>query len=99
MKNYNNEGNPEFLNNYLVHLKVVQLHSERTIQEYYLDIRLFLKFFLSGKSGTAEDIEDISISGMTEQELRDITVTDIYNFIFYASDERNNADKARYRKI
>ena len=99
MKNYNNESNPEFLNSYLVHLKIVQLHSERTIQEYYLDIRLFLKFYLSGKLGTDDAVEDIDISGMTEQDLRNITVTDIYNFIFYASDERNNADKARYRKV
>lgn len=99
MKNYNNESNPEFLNSYLVHLKIVQLHSERTIQEYYLDIRLFLKFYLSGKLGTDDAVEDIDISGMTEQDLRNITVTDIYNFIFYASDERNNADKSRYRKV
>ena len=44
MKNYNNSDNPEFLNDYLVHIKVVKMLSERTIQEYYLDTRLFLKY-------------------------------------------------------
>ena len=96
MKNYNSAENPEFFNEYLIHLKIIRLLSERTISEYYLDTRMFLKF-IHGSSDQA--IEYVVISDMTEAELKKITVTDIYNFIFYASDERNNADKARYRKI
>ncbi len=99
MKNHNSAENPEFLNKYLVHIKIVQLLSDRTIDEYYLDIRLFLKYIYASKYNTDQDIEDVQIKAMTESDLRGITVTDIYNFIFYASDERNNADKARYRKI
>lgn len=44
MKNYNTTENPEFLNEYLVYLKIVKLLSERTISEYYLDTKMFLKF-------------------------------------------------------
>ena len=44
MKNLNNNSNPEFLNDYLVHIKIVQLLAQRTIEEYYTDIRLFLRF-------------------------------------------------------
>ena len=99
MKNYNNSENPEFLNDYLVHIKIVQLLSERTIQEYYLDVRLFLKYVYESTHNTGADIEDVSIKDMQESELRKITVSDIYSFIFYASDERKNADKARYRKV
>ncbi|MBR4627910.1 MAG: tyrosine recombinase XerC [Ruminococcus sp.] len=99
MNNYNTPDNPEFLNDYLVHIKIVQLLSERTIQEYYLDIRLFLRFIIFSKSGSDAAPEDIDISGMKPSDLRDISVADIYNFVFYTSDERSNADKARYRKI
>lgn len=95
----NNDENPEFLNNYLIHIKVVKMLSERTISEYYLDIRLFLKYYWESINDTGKEIEDISIKDMTEADLKKITVSDIYNFIFYASDERRNADKARYRKI
>lgn len=91
----NSGDNPEFLNDYLVHIKVVKMLSERTINEYYLDTRLFLKFIHS----KGEDVDDADISKMTEDELRKITISDIYGFIFYAADERNNLDKARYRKI
>lgn len=99
MKNYNSPDNPEFFNEYLVHIKIVQLLSERTIQEYYIDIRLFLRFIYENNHNTGKNIEDINISAMSVNELKNISVSDIYNFIFYASDERNNADKARYRKV
>ena len=99
MNNYNNSGNPEFLNEYLVHLRLVQLLSERSIQGYYEDIRMFLRYVHQDRNDIDCDIEDIDISDFPLEKLRDITVTDIYNFIFYVSDERHNSDKARYRKI
>lgn len=99
MKNFNNSSNPEFLNNYLIHIKIVKLLAERTIEEYYTDIRLFLRFVYENHHNTGKDIGDIDIKDMDVSELRQITVSDIYNFIFYASDERQNKDRARYRKI
>ncbi|MCR4640160.1 tyrosine recombinase XerC [Ruminococcus sp.] len=99
MKNLNNNSNPEFLNEYLVHIKIVQLLAQRTIEEYYTDIRLFLRYIHESNLNTGKDIEDIDISDMTVEELKKISVSDIYNFIFYASDERQNKDRARYRKI
>ncbi len=99
MANYNNEDNPEFLNNYIVHMKVVRLLAERTISEYYFDIRLFLKYIHSKTSDAADDISDISIKDMQISELQKIKVSDIYDFIFYTSDERRNSERARYRKI
>lgn len=99
MKNYNTTDNPEFLNNYLMHIKLVKLLSDRTIQGYYEDIRLFLRYIYENDHNTDKDIEEIDISDMSENELREISVSDIYNFMFYVSDERHNTDKARYRKI
>ena len=99
MNNYNNESNPEFLNDYLVHMKIVKLLAERTIEEYYTDIRLFLRFVYENSHSTGKPLEEIDIRDMSVSELRKITISDIYNFIFYASDERRNKDRARYRKI
>lgn len=95
MKDYNNNENPEFLNDYLVHIRIVKMLSERTIHEYYLDVRLFLKFILNNDG----DVDNTDISSMTVDDLKKITLSDIYSFIFYAADERSNAEKARYRKI
>lgn len=99
MNNHNNHENPEFLNEYLVHIKIVRLLSERTIEEYYFDVRLFLKFFYSNLKNIDREVTDVDISTMSAEDLNKVTVTDIYNFIFYTSDERNNSERARYRKI
>ncbi|EWM53711.1 tyrosine recombinase XerC [Ruminococcus flavefaciens] len=99
MKNLNNDSNPEFLNEYLVHMKIVKLLAERTIEEYYTDIRLFLRFVYENTHNTGKDLEDIDIKDFTVSDLRNISISDIYNFIFYTSDERHNKDRARYRKI
>ncbi len=99
MNNHNNHENPEFLNEYLVHIKIVRLLSERTIEEYYFDVRLFLKFFYSNLKNIDGEVTDVDISSMSAEDLNKVTVTDIYNFIFYTSDERNNSERARYRKI
>ncbi|MCM1132835.1 MAG: tyrosine recombinase XerC [Ruminococcus flavefaciens] len=99
MKNYNNNSNPEFLNEYLVHIKVVKMLAERTIEEYYLDTRLFLKYFYNNLCGIDKDIDETDISKMTAEDLQKVTLTDIYNFIFYTADERKNSQRARYRKV
>ncbi len=99
MENYNNSGNPEFLNEYLVHIRVVRMLSERTVQEYYLDNRLFLKYIYNLHHDCGCTVDDTDISAMTADELQQITVSDVYNYIFYASDERHNNERARYRKL
>lgn len=99
MNNYNSPENPEFLNNYLVYIKIVKLLSQRTIEEYYTDIRLFLRYIYENNHNTGKELNDIDIRDMSESELKKISVSDIYNFIFYTSDERKNKDRARYRKI
>ncbi len=99
MKNYNNSGNPEFLNEYLAHIRVVKMLSERTVEEYYLDTRLFLKYFYNNLNESDKSIDETDISKMTTDDLQKITLSDIYNFIFYAADERQNSQRARYRKV
>ena len=99
MNNYNSPSNPEFLNDYLVHIKIVKLLAARTIQEYYSDIRLFLRYVYENNHNTGKPLEEIDIHDMSVSEVKNISVSDIYNFIFYASDERQNKDRARYRKI
>ena len=95
----NNENNPEFLNEYLMHIKIAKLLSERTVQEYYFDIRMFLKYIYSYyHEDSSDDMLDADISNFNTADLEKITITDIYNFIFYVSDERNNKERARYRK-
>lgn len=80
-------------------MKVVKMLSERTIQEYYFDIRLFLKYIYSIFHDIDTEISSINIKDMNHEDLKKITISDIYNFVFYSSDERNNSELSRYRKV
>lgn len=96
----NNKDNPDFLNNYLVHIKIIKCLSKRTIEEYCVDIRLFLKYICYIRNESAfESVDEVDISSMSIDEVRSITISDVYNFIFYLSDERENHEYARYRKV
>ena len=59
MNNYNSPENPEFLNEYLVHMKIVKLLADRTIEEYYTDIRLFLRYIYENNHNTGKTCASI----------------------------------------
>ena len=42
--NINRTENPYYLNDFLTYMKVIKIRSDRTIDAYYTDIRLFLKY-------------------------------------------------------
>ena len=95
----NNRDNPEYLNDYLVHIKIVKMLAERTINEYFLDLRLLLKYLYCIKyDAEFEEIGNGVIKLFTEDDLKTVTVSDLYNFIFYTFDERHNNEYSRYRK-
>lgn len=99
MIKYNLPENPDFLNEYLVHLKLYKRLSERTIEEYYFDTRLFLKYYLMINSNTDDLIDEVNISTFSDSDLKKITHTDVYGFMIYISDERNNSYQSMYRKV
>lgn len=99
MIKYNLPENPDFLNDYLVHLKLYKRLSQRTIEEYFFDTRLFLKYYLMMHSDSDDIIDDVDISTFPKSDLKNITATDISGFMIYISDERSNSYQALYRKI
>jgi len=98
-KNLNSSKNPEFLNEYLVHVRLIKLLAERTIEEYYFDIRMFLKYLYCARNDLDfSTVDDKVIKELTAADLRTVTVSDFYSFFFYVADERGNNERSRYRK-
>lgn len=92
---------PEFLLNYIFHITVTKGLSKRTVQEYYLDIRLFLKYIRMMKDPSCadiDDIRDISIKDMSIDIVNQVQLQTIYEFLYYIREERENQELARGRK-
>lgn len=89
---------PDFLNDYIFYLRIVKGRSETTVNEYYINIRLFLRYILMMKKNLDIPIEAIKINEFPKEMLKEISLKDIYDFEFYLAEERGNKNAARARK-
>lgn len=88
---------PLILRNFLSYHETIKAQSPRTISEYYLDLRMFLRFIklmrLDAPIGTR--LEDIDIRDVDLEFIRDITTSDIFEFLSYLANDRTpNPDAA-----
>ncbi|MBQ5315189.1 MAG: tyrosine recombinase XerC [Oscillospiraceae bacterium] len=91
---------PYYINEYVTYLRVIKGSSERTVQAYYGDICLFLKYIKMTKLSVPSDtlFEDIIISDIPIETLDNLSLTDIYGFLNYVSKDRENSSVTRARK-
>ena len=81
---------PQLLLDFLSYHETIKAHSQRTVDEYYLDMRNFFRYLkqlrdpaLSGKRLDEIDIRDVDLAFISR-----ITLTDIYGYLTYLSRER-----------
>ena len=91
---------PAVLKDFLVYLEVILGKSEKTAKEYYYDLRTFFRY-LQCNNGRAsfDDFDSVSIADVTIEDLRAVTRNDLYEYMYYISSTRKNAQSARARKV
>ena len=93
---------PDFFLAYILYITVTKALSNRTVQEYYLDIRLFLKYLRMMRDPqfqSIDDLHEIPIKDMQVSELESVTLQTLYDYLYYVTEERENHDRARGRKV
>lgn len=93
-------SNPYYLNDFLTYTKVIKIRSDRTVEAYYNDIKLFLKYLKRLRTNMPADtkLASVSIKDIPIDMLKDITLSDIYEFLYFASEDLKNNDRTRARK-
>ncbi len=94
----NKSDYPDFLNDYIYYLRIVRGRAETTVNEYFINIRLFLRYTKMMKEDLNIPIEAVPIKDFSVEMLNDIQLKDIYDFEYYLADERHNKNAARARK-
>ena len=81
---------PRVLRDFLTYISTIQGKSAKTAHEYYLDLRLFFRVVKHNKRLVPKDmpIEQIPIEDIDIEFLRDITLSDAYDYLEYMSGER-----------
>ncbi len=81
---------PQILRDFLVYHETIKGQSPLTIQEYYLDLRMFLRFMKLMRSDMPirTRLEDIPIKDIDLDFIAGITTSDVYDFLSYLSSDR-----------
>ena len=81
---------PLILRDFLTYHETIKGQSPRTIQEYYLDLRMFLRFIklMRNDMPIHTRLEDIPIKDVDISFLREITTSDVFDFLSYLANDR-----------
>ena len=88
MKRY--QDCPQILRDFLTYHETIKGQSPRTISEYYLDLRMFLRFIklMRNDMPIHSRLDDIDIRDVTIDFIREITTSDIFDFLSYLANDR-----------
>ena len=81
---------PQILKEFLVYHETIKGQSPRTISEYYLDLRMFLRFIklMRNDMPIQTRLDDIPIKDITISFLSCITTSDVFDFLSYLANDR-----------
>ena len=88
---------PQILRDFLVYHENIKGQSQLTVSEYYLDLRMFLRFMklMRNDMPMTTNLEDIDIKDINIDFIREIDTSDIFDFLSYlANDRAINPDSA-----
>ena len=82
---------------------VIQGCSQRTVEQYLIDLRTFFRYLLSeGKPEILRDPEkfkQVTVESVDLDYLKGVTTEQIYDFLLYTDSERDNQTAAKARKL
>ena len=100
MTDYRDEA-PQILCDFLSYHENIKAHSQKTVDEYFLDLRNFFRYIKQSRDRSLRDLDwdKISIMDVDVSLIRSITLTDVYGYLAYLSRDRAkqpNSDKTKY---
>ena len=75
---------PDFAAEFLYYCKTIKNMSDKTVDEYYLDLRVFFRFIKS-RDGSDCPFNEIDASNVTIEEVKKITLSDLYIFLNFVN--------------
>jgi integrase/recombinase XerD len=101
MKNVNDFEIPSVLMDFLSYMQTIRGRSANTVQVYLYDLRVFFRFMKLRRNKVDKNtpFSEIKIDDIDIDFIRSITLSDLYAFMAYVSNDRDNSSFARARKV
>ncbi len=93
---------PRVIKDYASHTTVIKGNSEKTVCEYLQDLRTFFRFFITRRDELdlePDEFEKISISSITEDDVKAVNERIIIEFLMFTTTSRRNSPTTRMRKL
>ena len=86
MNDYRLES-PPILRDFLSYHETIKAHSQKTVDEYFLDLRNFFRYLKQSHDPSLRDLplSEISIMDVDLDFVKKVTLTDIYAYMTYLS--------------
>ncbi len=93
-------SSPPILRDFLTYNETIKGKSAKSVEEYYLDLQTFFRYLLliRGIADQKQDFEKIDISSVDATLLKSVTISDLYSFIVFCKNDRQNNAATRARK-
>ena len=92
----------EQVQQFAIYKRTIQGCSEKTVNEYMLDLRTFFRYLIAKEKDIdieSEDFYTIDVRSIDADYLSKIKTEQIYEFLFYAGNSRKNMWSAKARKL
>lgn len=101
MNDQNTYGDiPSYARRFLVYMTTILGKSDKTVHEYYYDLRTFFRFLKCYfNKSSFDDFDTIDCSDYSIDEFKELTTDDLYEFLMYIRNSRDNNPNALARKI
>ena len=88
---------PKILRDFLVYHETIKGHSSATVDEYFLDLRTFFRYLKLSRGLVDRDTEldEISILDVDLPFVRDVTLTEVYEYLAFLSRDRVRNPRSR----
>ena len=76
---------PDFLKDFLNYQLTIRGLSARTVESYYIDLKLFFKYIKMKRTSQVDNdlIDEISISDISFDTVKTVTQSDILEFLYF----------------
>ena len=101
MKNLSDYEMPLILRDFLNYLQTIKGKSVNTVQVYFYDLRVFFRYLKKHRKLVNNEIEfdEINITDIDSDILKTVTLSDLYSYMSFVSNNRDNTAHARARKV
>ena len=91
---------PSIIRDFLTYNETIKGKSSRSVEGYYIDLQTFFRYILMIRGLTDKNtpFEEIDISAIDINLIKTITISDLYAYLVFCKNERNNNPATRARK-